>query len=683
MELCLTEQERGALTSLENEKDFIVVKDDCLSSLHDSILRDVEALRENLKPAVMGKGGGLWSDKTARGDLSCWITPDLCSEKKLDGMKGFAKQMMKECGPMKKALGLTNDFSIQLAVYPGSGEGYSRHLDSFKKDSNNKMRQLTFLYYLNAEYEGGNLRAFRPKHSSSLLPEYVDVEPKLGRLVGFRSDLVEHEVKPSFKERIAVTFWASGSGPGLEPQSQFQSRSKADISPSATVPKRLPLPDIDATDREAGTSNISNTSKAEEGENNNNQTFVGIISYRDSECQPTILDLYHQSSNPEDVYVGVVLQCDRSTDDFCFEIEKNMNSNTNPAESSALQKWWKTHVRTVEMHYRQAKGPCWARHLVGGLWQGETFYLQIDSHMRFRYGWDKYCTGLLRELRASGRSSKPVLSTYPLGYSLPDNVPKDTRPTLLLPSKFDNNGILRQEGKVVKFRGSTINTSTSNSSLASRCIRSPLWASGFSFSYSSVLHDVPYDPLLPFLFFGEESSMAYRLYSHGYDFFAPPEAILYHLWSRAHRPVFQEVCVEDQEARNTMRESSQDRVRDLLEGKGKDISASAYSLKYGAGTVRSLAQFEASAGVDFSKKNVLCVAEEYLSAVSKETKTGTGEWILESDLQDLLDYLAAADEAGAEGGTGAFVEAEEKGGEEQEKAVALSLVLQFMNKNKI
>ena len=40
--------------------------------------------------------------------------------------------------------------------------------------------------------------------------------------------------------------------------------------------------------------------------------------------------------------------------------------------------------------------------------------------------------------------------------------------------------------------------------------RSPLWASGFSFSDSSVLHEVPYDPLLPFLFFGEEISMTAR-----------------------------------------------------------------------------------------------------------------------------------------------------------------------------
>jgi hypothetical protein len=39
---------------------------------------------------------------------------------------------------------------------------------------------------------------------------------------------------------------------------------------------------------------------------------------------------------------------------------------------------------------------------------------------------------------------------------------------------------------------------------------SPLWAAGFNFSESSVLIEVPYDPLLPQLFFGEELSMAAR-----------------------------------------------------------------------------------------------------------------------------------------------------------------------------
>lgn len=32
-----------------------------------------------------------------------------------------------------------------------------------------------------------------------------------------------------------------------------------------------------------------------------------------------------------------------------------------------------------------------------------------------------------------------------------------------------------------------------------------------------------------------------RLYTHGYDLFAPSETVCYHLYSRAHRPTFQEL----------------------------------------------------------------------------------------------------------------------------------------------
>jgi len=76
-------------------------------------------------------------------------------------------------------------------------------------------------------------------------------------------------------------------------------------------------------------------------------------------------------------------------------------------------------------------------------------------------------------------------------------------------------------------------------------IPSPLWASGFNFTYGSVITEVPYDPQLRHLFFGEEVSMAARLWTSGYDFFAPPETVVFHLWKRDHRPNFREVGDDD------------------------------------------------------------------------------------------------------------------------------------------
>lgn len=63
--------------------------------------------------------------------------------------------------------------------------------------------------------------------------------------------------------------------------------------------------------------------------------------------------------------------------------------------------------------------------------------------------------------------------------------------------QFNEKGILRQTARLC-------------SAIQSEPLPSPLWAAGFSFSRSSMIEDVPYDPFLRHLFFGEEISMAAR-----------------------------------------------------------------------------------------------------------------------------------------------------------------------------
>lgn len=49
---------------------------------------------------------------------------------------------------------------------------------------------------------------------------------------------------------------------------------------------------------------------------------------------------------------------------------------------------WRRYVREIRLDWREATGPCRARHLAASLWAGEAHALQIDSHMRFAAGWD-------------------------------------------------------------------------------------------------------------------------------------------------------------------------------------------------------------------------------------------------------------------------------------------------------
>ena len=78
--------------------------------------------------------------------------------------------------------------------------------------------------------------------------------------------------------------------------------------------------------------------------------------------------------------------------------------------------------------------------------------MQIDSHMRFVQGWDALLLDQLARCTCSStgahRTFKPILTTYPLGYTLPSRLPPHTMATLLCadaegatPLRVDTEGV--------------------------------------------------------------------------------------------------------------------------------------------------------------------------------------------------------------------------------------------------
>jgi hypothetical protein len=102
-----------------------------------------------------------------------------------------------------------------------------------------------------------------------------------------------------------------------------------------------------------------------------------------------------------------------------------------------------------------------------------------------------------------------------------------------------------------------------------------------------------------------------RLWTHGFDLYAPGETVVYHLWTRAHRPSFREGPRDP--ARAVAEEAAaRRRVLGLLgvemqmetqavNGEEDGGDAMAIGTRYGLGTVRSLAAFEELLGVDFKR----------------------------------------------------------------------------------
>eukprot|EP00930_Biecheleria_cincta_P084016 TRINITY_DN73514_c0_g1_i1.p1 TRINITY_DN73514_c0_g1~~TRINITY_DN73514_c0_g1_i1.p1 ORF type:complete len:847 (+),score=143.12 TRINITY_DN73514_c0_g1_i1:74-2614(+) len=306
--------------------------------------------------------------------------------------------------------------------------------------------------------------------------------------------------------------------------------------------------------------------------------FVSIPSYRDPECQYTVLDLFRKSCHPERIFVGICWQVDRTEDKSCFLLDLTE---------------FDQQVRIVDRHYSEARGPCFARALIEKeLFRGEDYVLQLDSHYRMIQHWDEE---LIRQLRCCS-SDKPILTTYPSSYTLPeDYVPggsdsaelnPNTHPVVMCAREFGRpDGFWRTGGKLVHAE-----------QLGDEPAVGLFWAAGFAFSSSAVYKEVPYDGGLEDLFFGEEPAMACRLWTSGWDFFAPTTVIGYHLWTRKHRPVFRELACAEQELRAA---ASQERVHALLRGDAVD-SCETLSL----GSQRSLSDYQQFCGVNFSERTL-------------------------------------------------------------------------------
>jgi len=465
--------------------------------------------------------------------------------------------------------------SVQVAQYPGDGiSGYPRHCDRgakcMKEDNNSTHtkaeRLLTFVYYLtpsdwDSELDGGALRMFLPskQETDSNTVTHVDITPHSDRLLVFRSDMIEHEVMPSLRrDRIAITVWLYGKV------------IHGSVDCTNSVPDSLCI--TDSTTRSAGSSATKSsalpTPLPMSSDDNQDDIIVLIPAYRDKETWPTIKSLIETAQYPHRVYFGVVFQVDTTSKAEVTQLttEEGSDISIDPVKWNNQKQ-----LRTIIMDYRHATGPCYARWLGQSLHRGEKYVLQIDAHMRFRMNWDTF---MISQLNKTKHPDKSVLTAYPPGY---DSL-EETRATILVPSKFDNDGMLRQKGRLLR---SDYKHDKENDNIP--CL---LYAGGFNFSHSSILDICPYEKH-HHLFFGEEISMAVRLYTHGIDLYAPPQTVCYHKWERNPLRVREDI----DSLKANQRKESLNAVRMQLQGLG-----------CGLGTVRTTEQFSNELGVDFNKQ---------------------------------------------------------------------------------
>jgi hypothetical protein len=230
--------------------------------------------------------------------------------------------------------------------------------------------------------------------------------------------------------------------------------------------------------------------------------YIQIASYRDPELLNTLNDCINNAERPEQLRFGIAWQ------------------------HSPYEKWDNLHeykddsrFRIIDIDYRDAKGPCWARHQLNELYSEETYTLQLDSHHRFAPNWDTTLINMLDSLR-SKTCKKPLLSSY-----LPSFDPAND-PTSRLEApwvmEFDR---FAPEGPV-HFLPHTID----NFKELDKPIPTRFVSGHFIFTTGKFCREVKYDPT--YYFHGEEINLSVRAYMAGYDLFAPHKSVIWHEYTR-------------------------------------------------------------------------------------------------------------------------------------------------------
>jgi SM-20-related protein len=151
---------------------------------------------QTFKKAGTGKQQQLQINEAIRGDYIKWLDKNTAAPP----LKKYLGKLFELAEFLNQSLFLSiKDQEVHLAIYP-PGTFYKRHLDQFKKDDH---RILSAICYLNKDWQesdGGNLRLYTNTGS-------IDVAPLAGRLVCFRSDMLEHEVLPATRNRLSLTGW--------------------------------------------------------------------------------------------------------------------------------------------------------------------------------------------------------------------------------------------------------------------------------------------------------------------------------------------------------------------------------------------------------------------------------------------------------------------------------------------
>lgn len=298
-----------------------------------------------------------------------------------------------------------------------------------------------------------------------------------------------------------------------------------------------------------------------------NKIFISIASYRDPELIPTIENCLATAKNPRNLV---------------FAISREYHPDDKFDDLSKYKK--RKSFRIIEKKWDKSLGVCRARHNLQKLYDGEEFYFQLDSHHRFVQDWDVKIKKCFNDLKKDGYK-KPIISSYLPSYE--PNTKNESRLDDVWRTYIDR---FMPEGPIFIFPETIQNWKDTDKPEKARFI-----SGHFIFSDGHFVEQVPYDPDL--YFHGEESSLAARAFTHGYDLFHLPKPWVWHHYHRAGTKRHW----DDNSTWQKLNDKSFLRFRKLF---GMDHHKRVNYKNYGFGKDRSLADYEKYSGLRFKDRQI-------------------------------------------------------------------------------
>lgn len=292
--------------------------------------------------------------------------------------------------------------------------------------------------------------------------------------------------------------------------------------------------------------------------------FISIAAYKDKLLPITINEAYSKAKFKDNLVFGI--------------FEQNIESasiNLNEFE-------FKSQIRYKRVDPETTKGVCWARKNVQNMYNGETYYFQIDAHTLFDQDWDEYFIDNLKELKQY--HSKPIITAYPANFNQDTFEKVEYKPNTVAIVSTDND--LGRAERFIEI-GFCPPWGNPNYPAEHRIVHGYHLGACCIFAEGSFVNDVPYDDSI--FFGGEEPVLTLRAWTHGYNIFHIGNLKVYHCWGKNYGGiVLRDIRTEDSKSYVLQ---AKDYIKQIING---EIVG-----KYGLGNQRTIQQYIDYSGLDF------------------------------------------------------------------------------------